>query len=167
MTLAVYHFTVGAHLRAIARARRLAPARAGSPSSTEVPCLWVTTKGDTPEGTATKGLADPSVPGGVRWLSVRETHDRCGGIYRLTLSPAEFPYRWEDWARVARVPSPHVRAMRQTAIRRGSFVGDFRFTVEPVGLSSVTAVARWAPESHDWAPLDLDWAALAAAVGDL
>jgi len=82
--------------------------------------------------TARKALVDA---GGriVRVLSVSETSERCGGLYRLGLDASEL-VAWRELPALALMPDRVAAALRRVAYKQGASPREWYGSLEPVPI---------------------------------
>jgi len=130
-----YHYTIGRTLRGIVRDGHIKPAVAGVPKG-ERPTVWFTVR-DTFEPTACKLLMAPD--GRTRSLSVEETAEVGGGLFRIGVSASELK-TWDQWVRESGVSQLMLMGLVLSARKQGSEPGEWLVAFEAVGRSRWVSV---------------------------
>ena len=89
----LFHYTIGVLLKKIIEDGQIKLATTGIPPHVKA-AVWCTTK---PSWEQTCNKAIRLEDGTVRDLNEKETHERCGGLFRIEIDPKAAPYKWKDY----------------------------------------------------------------------
>lgn len=134
----LYHYTVGVHLQSILDTGAILPADLYLEPN-EIPAVWFSAN-PLMEPTARKGCSE----GGVhRTLSMEETRQRCGGLYRFQLSPEVLTCDMTGYRDLSGITAWGFKKLVQSGRRQGANPQDWRVIFDSVGLDDIASLEQW------------------------
>ncbi len=147
MSPRLFHYTVGVHLADIRQDRVICPATAHVPEG-EKPVVWLT-YGDQWERTCNKAVMEG---GRRRAMTMEETHEHGGGLWRIEVDPELEVYDMQDFRRLSGINRRMWKALVALAKRDGSDVSLWRVSFQPVTIDRWRALECWNSAADEWAP---------------
>lgn len=146
----IWHYTVGASLRAILRDEQINPATASAGKGVRA-LVWCTTSPQW-EPTANKSWMDRN--GRVTRLDKEDTEAYGEGLYRIGILSDAVPYVWEDFKQLSGVTEGIAVALEQVARELGSNCSDWRMSFEPIARHQWLRI-EFEVKGHQW--VEIAW----------
>ena len=124
-----WHYTVGNRMTSIEEDGIIRLATAGPQFQRERAVVWLTVS-DTFDPTAAKEVQERQT-GEIRQLSIEETEELCGGLFRIGVAAAGLG-TWEDYRKRARLPPKVLDILAEIALEKGSNPDDWRVSFDPL-----------------------------------
>ena len=134
----LWHYTIGAYIEGILLDGHLKLTSVRIEDG-ERPALWFSYD-PIMEPTACKGRP---VPGGYQTMTMQETHDTCGGLYRLSLNPSVTTHNFTEYKTLSGISEEgyaHLVAKGKTLRANPK---DWRVVFEPVSLTDIDEIQQW------------------------
>lgn len=143
MSTNAWHYTIGERLPAIFESGELRPSDSHIANG-EKPILWFSTRPDF-EPTATKmGL---SVDGSYRGLSVKETEQEGGGLFRFGVS-IDRVTSWPRIGSLAGIKTKIKKSLEDVGIRKGASPRQWYGSLDPIPIHEMSL--EWLSDGGDW-----------------
>lgn len=137
----LWHYTTGMKIPLILESGAILPIPTNGAPTSELPVIWLS-RHPIFEPTAAKGCVD-SHTGLFRRLTMQETHEMAGGLYRLKVSPDIQTHEMEWFRTNSGINRKTFKALAVIAKRQGANPDHWRVSAEPIPLVAIDRVEAW------------------------
>jgi len=80
-------------------------------------------------------------------LNKKETHEYCGGLFRIEVTPESAPNNWKKFKKLSGIKNKFAKALELTSKKKGSNPVDWRVSFSPIYDDDWLSIEKWDGQS--------------------